>query len=66
MRTVSVMTLLRERVPITLLCDLVSTESPGSVAINRAERPDRDPIWLEVTEHANAAESPKRSSSAAG
>ncbi len=66
MRTVSVMTLLHERVPITLLCDLVSTESPDSVAINRAERPDRDPIWLEVAEHAKTAPTAKPSSSAAG
>ena len=67
MRTVSVMTLLREGVPITLLCDLVSTEIPDSVAINRAERPARDPIRLEVAEHASTAKNqPKRSSSAAG
>jgi hypothetical protein len=46
------MNLLHERVPITLLCDLVSLADPGSEAINRAERPERDPIWLEVTEHA--------------
>jgi hypothetical protein len=46
------MTLLNERVPITLLCDLVSLADPDSEAINRAERPDRDPIWLEVAEHA--------------
>jgi hypothetical protein len=49
------MTLLHERVPITLLCDLVSLADPGSEAINRAERPDRDPIWLEVREHASAS-----------
>jgi hypothetical protein len=45
------MTLLNERVPITLLCDLVSLADPDSEAINRAERPDRDLIWLEVAEH---------------
>jgi hypothetical protein len=49
------MTLLHDRVPITLICDLVSRADPGSEAINRAERPDRDPIWLEVAEHATAS-----------
>ena len=51
-----VMTWLHDRVPITLLCDLVSLADPDSEAINRAERPDRDPIWIEVAEHAEAAE----------
>jgi hypothetical protein len=36
--------------PITLLCDLVSTSDPASAAINSAERPPADPIWLEVAE----------------
>jgi hypothetical protein len=51
-----VMTWLHDRVPITLICDLVSLADPDSEAINRAERPDRDPIWIEVAEHAGAAE----------
>jgi hypothetical protein len=53
--TSPVMTLLNERVPITLLCDLVSLADPDSAAINRAERPERDPIRLEVAEHAKVA-----------
>jgi len=36
-----------DRVPLTLLCDLVSTADPDSLAINSAERPDGDPIWLD-------------------
>jgi hypothetical protein len=55
------MTLLNERVPITLLCDLVSLADPDSEAINRAERPDRDPIWLEVAEHARTIDLDTRS-----
>lgn len=35
-------------VPITLLCDLVATGTPDSVAINAAERPAGDPVWLET------------------
>jgi hypothetical protein len=62
--TCPVMTLLNERVPITLLCDLVSLADPDSEAINRAERPERDPIWLEVAEHAAAAETHNRESRA--
>jgi hypothetical protein len=50
-----VMTLLEQHVPITLLCDLLSSSDPDSAAINRAERPDRDPIRLEVAEHARIA-----------
>jgi hypothetical protein len=50
-----VMKMLQDRVPITLICDLVSLVDPGSEAINRAERPDRDPIWLELIDHANDA-----------
>jgi hypothetical protein len=45
------MTLLHEHVPITLICDLVSVAALDSAAINRAERPARDPIRLEVAEH---------------
>jgi hypothetical protein len=60
--TSPVMTLLNERVPITLLCDLVSLADPDSEAINRAERPDRDPIWLEVATHAEDAKKAKQAS----
>jgi hypothetical protein len=64
-----VMTLLHEHVPITLICDLVSLSALDSAAINRAERPARDPIRLEVAEHAqdieaNAAAHPSRAASA--
>ncbi|HTW19700.1 MAG TPA: hypothetical protein VME70_05740 [Mycobacteriales bacterium] len=51
----TVMTLLHEHVPLTLLCDLASTADPDSDAINRAERPARDPIQTEVAEHARLA-----------
>ena len=63
-----VMTLLREHVPLTLLCDLVTTAEPDSEAINRAERPDHDPIQTEVAEHARlaAASADARWRSAAG
>ena len=37
-------------VPLTLLCDLVSTAAPASRAINSAERPADDMIWLEKAE----------------
>jgi hypothetical protein len=33
--------------PLALLCDLVSTAEPDSLAINSAERPPGDPIWLD-------------------
>lgn len=42
-----VMTMLEHRVPITLLCDLASPTGPDSAAINSAERPDDDVIWLD-------------------
>jgi hypothetical protein len=42
------MTLLHNGVPITLLCDLISAREPESAAINSAERPADDPIWLEA------------------
>jgi hypothetical protein len=42
------MTLLREGVPITLLCDLASLADPGSMAVNSVERPPEDPVWLEA------------------
>ena len=47
MTTSPVMDWLVDRVPLTLLCDLVSTADPDSLAINSAERPDGDPIWLD-------------------
>jgi hypothetical protein len=48
MTTSPVMTLLRQGVPITLLCDLASKSDPDSAAINSVERPASDPIWLEA------------------
>ncbi len=50
MTTSPVMRWLAADLPITLLCDLVSTSDPASAAINSAERPPADPIWLEVAE----------------
>lgn len=47
MATSPVMRWLAEGLPLTLLCDLVSTADPGSLAVNSAERPDGDPIWLD-------------------
>ncbi len=47
MTTSSVMHWLSEGLPLTLLCDIVSTADPGSLAINSAERPPGDPIWLD-------------------
>ena len=43
-----VMTLLDRRVPITLICDLVSSSDPDSATINSVERPTDDMIWLEA------------------
>jgi hypothetical protein len=45
-----VMRLLAGGVPLSLLCDLVSTADPGSQAINSVERPATDVIWLEAAE----------------
>jgi hypothetical protein len=42
------MTLLDRRVPITLICDLVSSSDPDSATINSVERPTDDMIWLEA------------------
>jgi hypothetical protein len=42
------MALLAERVPLTLLCDLVAHRDPESAAINLAERPPGDPLLLEA------------------
>jgi hypothetical protein len=44
------MNLLHDGVPITLLCDLASAADPDSLAINSAERPANDPIWLEAAQ----------------
>jgi hypothetical protein len=54
--TAPVMSLLHNRVPLTLLCDLVSLADPDSATINSVERPERDPIRLEVAEYAKYAE----------
>jgi hypothetical protein len=46
--TTDVLSLLEAGIPLTLLCDLASTADPGSAAINSAERPDDDSIWLQA------------------
>lgn len=46
-----VMGLLASGVPLSLLCDLVSTADPASQAINSVERPADDVIWLEKAEN---------------
>jgi hypothetical protein len=48
MTSPTVMNLLHEGVPITLLCDLASLADPDSAAINSVERPASDPIWREA------------------
>jgi hypothetical protein len=58
MTTSRVMTMLTERVPITLICDLVSVVDPDSTAINSAERPDT--IWLDRADPRSVAESTDR------
>jgi hypothetical protein len=45
-----VMTMLSNGIPISLLCDLASITEPDSAAINLAERPASDPIWLEAAQ----------------
>jgi hypothetical protein len=59
MSSTRIMQLLANGVPITLLCDLVSTAAPDSLAINSVERPITDSIWLEaaatIRERWNAA-----------
>jgi hypothetical protein len=40
-----VMRLLADGIPLSLICDLVSTLDPDSIAINSVERPLGDPIW---------------------
>lgn len=47
MATSPVMRWLADGLPLTLLCDLVSTADPDSMAINSAERPPNDAIWLD-------------------
>ncbi|HTR69919.1 MAG TPA: hypothetical protein VMH41_06780 [Mycobacteriales bacterium] len=49
MPTSPVMQWLADGLPITLICDLVSTSDPDSGAINSTERPAHDPIWRETS-----------------
>jgi hypothetical protein len=46
--TSPVMQLLANGVPLSLLCDLVATAGPDSAAINLAERPAADEVWLDA------------------
>ena len=55
MATSPVMEWLAEGLPLTLLCDVVSTADPDSLAINSAERPEGDPIWLDSATLVRAA-----------
>jgi hypothetical protein len=55
MTTSPVMRLLAEGIPLTLLCDLVSTADPDSAAINSVERPSGDHAWLDAAEAQTAA-----------
>jgi hypothetical protein len=59
MSRADIMQLLANGIPITLLCDVVSTAAPDSLAINSVERPTTDSIWLEtavsIRERWNAA-----------
>ena len=48
MTTSPVMGWLAEGLPITLLCDLVSTREPESQTINLNERPPGDDLLAEV------------------
>jgi len=50
MTTSPVMRLLAEGIPLSLLCDLVSTADPDSAAINSVERPTSDHVWLDAAE----------------
>jgi hypothetical protein len=50
MPTAPVMRWLAEGLPITLLCDLVSSADPDSLAINSTERPENDTIWLDAAQ----------------
>lgn len=49
MTTSPVMLLLADGIPLSLLCDLVSTSAPDSIAINSVERPSGDPVWQEAS-----------------
>jgi hypothetical protein len=42
------MELLTDGIPLSLLCDLVSTRDPESAAINLAERPPGDVLLVEA------------------
>jgi hypothetical protein len=44
------MRLLASGIPLSLLCDLVSTADPDSAAINSVERPSGDHVWLDAAE----------------
>jgi hypothetical protein len=44
------MRLLASGIPLSLLCDLVSTADPDSAAIMSAERPHDDVVWLDAAE----------------
>lgn len=50
MTTSPVMHLLARGVPLTLLIDLTDPAGPDSVAINGAERPPTDAIWLDAAD----------------
>lgn len=50
MTTSPVMRLLAEGIPLSLLCDLVSTLPPDSAAINSVERPRGDAIWRDAAD----------------
>lgn len=60
MPTSPVMVLLTHHIPLTLLLDLDAAfdppggTGPDSVAINGAERPADDPVWLEAAARATA------------
>jgi hypothetical protein len=48
------MRLLASGVPLSLLCDLVSTTDPDSLAIMSVERPTSDHVWLDAAEEKTA------------
>lgn len=50
MTTPTAMELLAGGVPLTLLLDLADAAGPDSAAINAAERPATDPIWLDAAQ----------------
>lgn len=49
MTTSPVMDMLARGLPLTLLCDLVSTRDPQSASINLEERPPGDLLHTEIT-----------------